>query len=53
MALALTLVAIGIELLQLGHEMLGLHAEQHTVDGLKLQGVIVVIHHFHQGVAGG
>jgi len=52
MALALALVAIGIELLQLGHQVLGLHAKEHAVDGLKLQGIVVVIHHLHQGVAG-
>ena len=53
MALALTLIAVGIELLQLGHEMGRLHTEEHAVDGLKLQGIIVVVYHFYQGITGG
>ena len=53
MALALSLIAVRIELLQLGHKMLGLHAKKHPVDGLKLQGVIMVVHYLHQSVASG
>ena len=30
-----------------------IHAEQHPVDGLELQGIVVVIDHLHQCVAGG
>ena len=53
MAIALALVGVGIGGTEGVHELLVVHAEQHPVDGLKLQGVVVVVHHLHQGEAGG
>ena len=52
-ALALALVDVGIGLLELGHKGLGVRAEDHPVDGLELQGVVVVVDDLHQSVAGG
>ena len=34
-------------------QLLGVHAEEHAVNGLELQGVVMQVHQLHQGVAGG
>ena len=52
-AVALALIGVGIGGAEGVHELLVIHAEQHPVDGLELQGIVVVIDHLHQCVAGG
>ena len=53
MALALAVAGTGAGGQEIGHELLGVHAEKHAVDGLELQGVVIQVHQLHQGVAGG
>ena len=53
MAFALALVGVGIELLELFHELLMVDAEEHAVDGLELERVVVVVHDLDKCVAGG
>ena len=50
---ALALVGVGIGGAEGVHELLVIHAEQHAVDGLELQGIVVVVDHLYQRVAGG
>ena len=52
-ALALALVGVGVELLELFHEFLMVDAEEHAVDGLELERVVVVVHDLNKRVAGG
>ena len=52
-ALALALVGVGVELLELFHELLMVDAEEHAVDGLELERVVVVVHDLDKCVAGG
>ena len=52
-ALALPFVGAGIGGLHRLQHLFGLHAEEDTVDRLELEGVVVIIHHFHQSIAGG
>ena len=47
------LVGVGIELLELLHELLMVHAEEDAVDRLELQRVVVVVDDFDERVAGG
>ena len=42
-AVALALIGVGIGGAEGVHELLVIHAEQHPVDGLELQGIVVVI----------
>ena len=53
MAHARPLVGVGVELLEGGDELLRVHAEDHPVDGLELEGVVVEVLDLHQGVPGG
>ena len=53
MALALPFVGAGIGGLHRLQHLFGLHAEEDAVDRLELEGVVVIIHHFHQSIAGG
>ncbi len=41
--LALALVGVGVELLELFHELLMVDAEEHAVDGLELERIVVVV----------
>ena len=52
-ALALALVGVGVELLELFHELLMVDAEEHAVDGLELERIVVVVHDLDKCVAGG
>lgn len=52
-ALALALVGVGVELLKLFHELLMVDAEEHAVDGLELERIVVVVHDLDKCVAGG
>ena len=50
-ALALTLVGVGVGGLEGLHELLVVHAEEHAVDRLELQRVIVVVDDLDKGEA--
>ena len=52
-AFPLALVDVGIGLPELGHKGLGVRAEDHPVDGLELQGIVVVVDDLYESVAGG
>ena len=51
-ALAPALVGVGVGGLEGLHELLVVHAEQHPVDRLELQGVVVVVDDLDQGETG-
>ena len=52
-ALALASVNAGVILFQSSQQVLRLHAEDHPVDGLELQGFVVEVVQLHQGIPGG
>ena len=52
-ARSLALMGTGIEVQESLQNRLRLHTEEHPVDGLELQCVVVVVHHLHQRVPGG
>ena len=52
-ALALALIGVGISRFESRHEIVMIHVKQDAVNGLKAQGIVVVVHHLHQRVPGG
>ena len=52
-ALPHSLAGAGIGGHEIGEQHLGLHAEEHPMDGFELQRAVVEVHQLHQSVPGG